>query len=63
MGYLPTKTALGAGHLKNFLNAPGMPGGLPGEGMLAAGIDSHITRGKNLKTQRLTKLSILLIIL
>ena len=38
-GHLPTKIARRAGHLNNFFKCPGV---FPG-GMLAAGIDSHIS--------------------
>ena len=42
-GICQQKLPAGPGICPIFSNARGLPGGLPG-GMLAAGIDSHITR-------------------
>ena len=42
-GHLQTKIARGVGHFNNFFKRPGYARGLPGGGMLAVGIDSHIT--------------------
>ena len=47
-GHLPTKIARRAGHLNNFFQMSGVyPGVCPWGGMLAAGVDSHISQEEN----------------
>ena len=42
MGHLTVFFARTAGHLTKDFQKSQMPGGLPGEGMIAVGIDSYI---------------------